>query len=345
MSNLSSIKAKVIQIIRKGTLILLVLLLFFVLIKALTPIKNSLFPDPSSLPQASFGKLPAISFPESMEKSNFSYSLDTITGLLPNFQSIVKVYKIIPIVPNLLALQRTQDKVSGIGFTKEGTQISANDYQWVEQDPSRTIAINIFSSDFTFSTPYWTSQNLQNFDNLDELATAADKARSFLASMSLFPDDIDEAKTKTAFYSIKNNALSPAASISNTNILRVDFFQKDIDNLPIYYEKGLTSAINLLVGREQNMLKVVEAHYSYKKISSESSTYGIKTASVAFMELKQGKAYIVVKPQNTNEISIKNVSLGYYIGEKREYLMPVIVFQGESFIAYVSGVKDEWISN
>ena len=161
--------------------------------------------------------------------------------------------------------------------------------------------------------------------------------------MSLFPQDLDEKKIKTANYSILNNTLVPATSISNTNIVRVDFFRKDIDNLPIFYEND--SNINLLVGKEQNQLRVVEAHYSYKTISEESSTYAIKTTSEAFFDLKQGKGFISQKPENNN-IPIKNVFLGYYMKEKRsDFLLPVIVFQGDNFIAYVSAVKDEWINN
>ncbi|MBI2028342.1 MAG: hypothetical protein HYT07_01910 [Candidatus Levybacteria bacterium] len=343
MPSLNSTKARVLEIIRKGAIVLLVLLLLFILIKALTPLKNIIFPDSSSIPKIAFGKLPAISFPEGSENRNFTYTLDTITGLLPKLPSTIKVYKIVPTVPNLLALQRTQDKIRGIGFAKEGTQISKDSYQWVEESPPKTITIDIFSSDFTFSTPFMNSQFLETFENSNELNEATEEARSFLAAMSLFPKDIGDEKTKTAQFSIINNSLTPATSISSTNIVRVDFFQKNIDNLPIYYKGGLTSSINLLVGKEQNMLKVVEAHYSYKEISSDSSTYGIKTASEAFIQLKQGKAYIASYPQE-NEISIKNVSLGYYADES-EYLMPVIIFQGVNFIAYVSGVRDEWISN
>ena len=127
--------------------------------------------------------------------------------------------------------------------------------------------------------------------------------------------------------------------------MRVDFFQANIDNLPIFYDSDLTSTINLLVGKENDGLKIVEAHYSHKNISDESSTYGIKTAAEAFLDIKQGKAYIAVKP-NTNNVSIKNAYLGYYLGnETRDFLMPVIVFQGDNFVAYVSAVTDEWISN
>lgn len=337
--DLNNTKVQVKKYLKKGLIIFSVLILVFILTRILTSLKISLFPDPSSLPQAAFGKLPIL-FQYNPENSKFTYSIDTISGLLPNFQKIVKVYKINPIKPDLLALKRAQDKVRGAGFTKEGSPVSEDSYQWVEQNPAKIITMKIFSNDFIFLTPYLTLPTLQTFDNSNQIQTAIDNARSFLENMSLFPDDIDEKKTKTTNYLVRDNSLSPATSLSNTNIVRVDFFQKDIDNLPIYYENN--SNINLLVGKEQNQLRVMEAHYTYKSISGESSTYAIKTASEAFFELKQGKAYIAQKPQNSNKIPIKNVTIGYYMEEKRrDFLMPVIIFQGDGFIAYVSAIKDE----
>lgn len=345
LPNLSKTKVEVKKLFVKGLFVLAGLIVVFILINILTTIKNWIFPDPSLRPQHAFGILPAIPFPNNTDSVNLTYSLDTITGLLPDFQKIVKVYKIIPVKTDLLAVQRAQDKVSRIGFTNKGTAISKDSFQWVEQNPPQTITINIFSSDFIFLTPYLTSENMQTFNNSAELKMTTDKANSFLDSMSLFPKDIDKEKTKTTYYSIKDNALFPASSISNTNIVRVDFFQKDIDGLPVYYEKISTSSIYLLVGKKERALNIVEAHYSYKNLSEESSTYAIKTAAEAFIELKQGNAYIAERPQSNN-ISIKDVSLGYYMGEGlEEFLIPVIVFQGDNFIAYVSAITDEWINN
>ena len=146
---------------------------------------------------------------------------------------------------------------------------------------------------------------------------------------------------------VENNTLIPTPKISGSKIVRVSFFQKDVDGLPIYYELGITSTIDLLIGKENNELKVVDARYFHKNISQESSTYAIKSASQAFSELKDGKGYIASKDPNIVEITIKKVTLGYYIGQlEQEFLMPVVVFEGENdFVAYISAVKDEWINN
>ncbi len=323
-----------------------VIFLFFMGMKFLSFVKDFVTPPPP--PQASFGKLSPIPFPNQV-KENISYTLDTLSGFLPNFPDRAKVYKIISDPPTLLGLDKTRKKISEVGFKSEGTQITEDIYQWTDQDESlqRKIAINIFSSDFNLSSSYLTAQSLQAFAKPEEKDRAVEIARSFLSDMSLSPQDIDEHKTKTALFSIGAGTLIPTSKISDVKITRVSFFQKDIDGFPIYYDRGISSTIDFLVGKEKNQMKVVSARFFHKSISKTISTYAIKTAGQAFLELQKGKAYIAYKPANTVEFTIKKVFLGYYIGEDRqEFLMPVIIFEGSNdFVAYVSAVRDEWMNN
>ena len=325
---------------------LVIIFLLFIGIKLLTFIINSL--TPAAPPSASFGKLLPIPFPNQV-KENLSYSLDTLTGFLPNFSDRAKVYRITSEPPTLLGLDKTREKVSEIGFKSDGTQVAEDTYQWVDQGQSlqRKITMNIFSSDFNLSSPYLVTPSLLTFSGLDEKNSAIKIAETFLSDMSLSPKDIDQKKTKITSYSIERSMLIPTSKISNTKIVKVDFFQKDLDSLPIYYDKGTSSTIDFLIGKENKELKVVEARFFHKNISETASTYAIKTASEAFSELQKGKAYIANKPINTVEFTINKIFLGYYIGEdQQEFLMPVVVFEGNNdFVAYVSAVKDEWISN
>lgn len=308
-------------------------------------VKDSLTPPPP--PEASFGKLPAIPFPNQV-KENLTYSLDTLSGFLPNFSDRARVYKIISEPPTLLGLDKARQKVSEIGFESDGVQIAEDEYQWVDQGKSlqRKIIMNIFSSDFSLSSPYLVTPSLQTFSK-EEKTRAIEVARSFLSSISLFPQDIDENKTKSTTYSIIGSALAPTSKASEIKIVKVDFFQKDLDNLPIFYDKGISTTIDLLVGKENDQLKIVAGRFFHKNISETSSTYAIKTSSQAFSELQKGKAYIAHKPDNTVEFTIKKVFLAYYIGEnQQDFLMPVVVFEGTNdFVAYISAIRDEWISN
>jgi len=194
---------------------------------------------------------------------------------------------------------------------------------------------------------YIAESSLQFFGGSDEQQNVIGSAKLFLSDISLFPQDIDEKKITTALYSIEKGTLVPITNLTQAKIIRVDFFQKNLDSFPIYYETGIGSTLRLLIGKEDKNLKVVEARNFHKNISETSSTYAIKSASQAFLELKQGKTFIASNPENNVEVTITKVMLGYYIGEDdQKFLMPVVVFEGDNnFVAYVSAVKDEWISN
>ncbi|MDO8582942.1 MAG: hypothetical protein Q7R51_00240 [bacterium] len=345
MPTLNKTKQETKLIFKWGGILLAVVFIFLMVARFTSLVNQSL--TPPSPPQAAFGKLPEISFPN-QSKENIKYSLDTLSGFLPSFPDRTKVYKITTNPPTLGALSRTREKVSQTGFTSNETRISQDVYQW--PDPTsvlqRKITMNILSSDFTLSSLYLTSQSLQKFTNLDEQNNAIELATSFLKRMSLFASDIDPEKTKITLYSVEKGTLVPISKISNTTIVKVNFFQKSLDGLPIYYEKSPESTISLIIGKENNGLKVVGARYFHKNISDISSTYAIKSTSQAFDELRQGKGYIASKPQNAAEIIIKKASLGYYIGENQDnFLMPIIIFEGDDFLGYVSAVRDEWIDN
>lgn len=303
---------------------------------------------PPPPPAAAFGKLPTIPFSNQV-KENLTYTLDTLSGFLPNFSDRAKVYKIIPDPPTLLGLDKTREKVSKVGFKSDGIQIAEDMYQWNDQNESlqRTITMNIFSSDLALSSPYLVTQSLQTFSGQNEINRGIDVAKTFLSDISSFPQDIDESKTRTTLYSVTESNLTLTSKATNAKVVKVDFSQKDVDSLPIYYDRGITSTLSFLIGKDNNKLKVVSARFFHKNISETFSTYAIKTASQAYSELQKGNAYIAHKPDNTVEFTIKKVSLGYYIGEnKQDYLMPVIAFEGNNnFVAYVSAIKDEWISN
>lgn len=346
MPTLSKAKKQTQTILRWLGISLFIIFLFLLGARFLAFIKDVFTPPPP--PQASFGKLPGVYFPN-QQKENIIYSLNTLSGFLPNFSDRAKVYKISTNPPTLLALNKTREKAFKVGFTANETRIAGDVYQWTNRESplQEKLTINIFSSDFTLSSAYLTASDLQTLGSSEEKNNAIEIAQSFLMQMSLFTDDLDSQKTKATSYSIEKSALIPTSKFSDAKIVRVDFFQKDLEKMPIYYEKGAGSTINFLVGKENNELEVVDARYFHKNISEDFSTYAIKSASLAFSELKDGKGYIASKDPHIVEVTIKKVTLGYYAGEmQQEFLMPIVIFEGDNdFVAYVSAVKDEWISN
>lgn len=321
--------------IKWGAISVSVLILLFFLVKIGINIKESLYPTPPPAATVAFGKIEAINFPNTATNKPLIYIVDTLSGTLSAFPDRATVYKISANEPNLLDLSQAQNSASRIGFTSSGNLVSDTLYQWKEQMyPFRILTLDIVSRNFDLTSDYLSSPSstLITRRKLTE-NEAVETARSIFANMSSFPDDIDEAKTKT--------------TLLNSQVIRVDFFQKDIEEIPIYYPNHPNSIINAFVVGGEFAPYVVETHYFHQtSVSGQTATYPIKTAGEAYSELVQGKAYIASYSDNSTKIKITNNFLAYlFLDKKQEFLMPIIIFEGENgFFAYVSAVRDEWIN-
>lgn len=342
MATLNSVKKQIQSLTKLIGIPLFVIIIILIGVQ----IKQRLTPAPPPPPEVGFGKLPQIPFPKQTIDHKINFSLNTLSGNLPNFPDRLKVYQFASSEPDFFSLDKAKTKVSQLGFTSPPKKLSEDSYQWINGDPlSHKITFNIFSFDFKYSSSFLADPKLQFLTNSLDEKTSINTAQSFMEKLSLNLNDMDSNKISTSLFVIKNYTLLPASSISSSNIVRVDFFQKDVDNLPIVYPRPSKSIINFFVGELQNQSpEVLEANFSHKTISNLSSTYPIKKADVAFEQLNQGKAYLASYSGDQN-ISIKNIYLAYYIQEDQEFLMPIIVFEGSNgFVGYVLAVNDEWVN-
>lgn len=323
------------------------IILLIILFRVGKMLKEIIAPTPPPAPTVSFGKLPAIEFPNNFSSQEFSYSIDTVTGVLPKFADRAKVFKMEEPTPDLLALRKTEQKVIREGFFPSAARISGNTYQWTDSRSSilRKISVDIFTSDFSVSSSFLSNQTVVLGTNLPNPEKAKELAQGFLSNISFLYEDLNLEKTKKNLLSIKDSNLVSATSISTAQVIEVDFFQKDVDKMPILYSKNNNSTMNIFVAGGENQAQVIKAEFYHQTISSQSATYPIKTASDAFSKLKKGEAYIA-STQKDKDVSVRNVYLGYFMGNrKQDFLMPIIVFEGDNgFVAYVSAVKDEWIN-
>lgn len=332
------------SIAKWGGIILGGILLIILLFRGGAFIMRTFFPKPSPPPEVKFGKLPAILFPQSVVSQKFSYQLDTVSGGLGNFSDRAKVYKTVRVEPNLLDLRLTRQAALSTKFTRNETYLTDTLYSWSDEDrPDKKLQINIVSKDFTIISNYFSYPEFQQEIILDQ-KQAVDTATQFLTKFGLYPMDIDPNKTTTQLLSIQGTSLFAATSLSTAQLIRVDFFQNSLDKLPIMYPHPPNSTMHIIVGGE-NTNEIFEARFMHQSTSNESSTYPMRTVTQAYELLKQNKAYIGSYFGTNNTITIKDVYLGYFIGEeKQDYIMPVYVFEGkDGFFAYVSAVSDSWI--
>ncbi|HVA96602.1 MAG TPA: hypothetical protein VND99_03025 [Candidatus Acidoferrales bacterium] len=360
-----------------------VFLLVFIMVKVGGFINSILNPPKISSPNQAYGKLPPLLFPKSIVHGQFTYSINTLNGTLPqDFPDRIIVYPIIISQPNLLNLDDAKNNVAALGFvdtsgaTLHEIPLGGPNYEWRESTGfQRRIIYNIVSKNFTMTSNYLTSLDALNAQNLGDQKSAVSTVQDFLNTTNSFPTDIDltltqnpdpnnDYSTSPLLYSILNGQMTTTTSLSNAQVIRVDLYQKEVDytltagtdqdlthfqdfdmKLPILYPHPPYSTMNFLIASGPSEADVVSAVFNHQSVNlqpDKEATYPIKTAQQAFDALKSGKGYIAAYNGTDSQILIDKVYLAYYLGAtQQDYLMPVIVFEGQNgFFAYVSAVKN-----
>lgn len=336
-------------VLKWGGIMLATVLTVFFVFKIGFFVKEVFWPTPKPGPEVCFGKLQNITFPQNDSISQkLNYKIETISGTLPTFQDDrLKVYEIIQPVPGLRDLDKAQEKLSRLGFISKPIPISGIIYQWEDKSSlPKKINYDILTLNFNIFSDFATSPEILTANNLPDQDTALTIARSYLSDLNSLPENLDLNKTKITLQSIENGRIISAEKLPDAKLIRIDFYQNDVDKLPIFYPHPPFSNIHLIIAGGETGAQVVEGSFSNSKIGSKSCTYPIKTVDQAFRELQNGKAYIGFYSGTNNTVLIKNAFLAYYMDETlQKYLMPIIIFTGEDeFYAYVSAITDEWIN-
>lgn len=344
LSQVTDTTRKLLEYIGIGIAAIILLVIIFNIGKM---VKEIISPTPPPPPTVAFGKLSPLTFPDTSSATPPTYTINTLTGALPDLPDRVAVYKLEQPQPNLLNLDKAKSLAYSAGFLDNPTALSDTLYRWTTTDKlTKSFSVDILSFDFLFSSSYLSDPTVQEATYLPDEDAAIKAATDFFAKISPLPTNLDPAKTKTTLFTITNGQLTPATSLSDAQIIRVDFFTQNIDKLPIYTSHPYESFIYALIASSDTTNpQVVEAQLYHKTITKDKATYPIKTAQQAYDALKSGHAFIASNPSNSPKITITNVSLGYYLDiTSSDYLWPIIVFQGDKgFFAYVPAVKEDWV--
>lgn len=337
------------KVFKWGAILVATVISVVIIFKIGIGIKELFWPTLPPGPEICFGKLPDIIFPPNATTNNFTYSVDTVSGSLPVFSfDRINVYNMILPQPGLKDLSRARERVERIGFTSKEAPVAGTTYRWEDRLflPKR-LDFDILSLGFNYSTDFISNPDVLAATNRPDENGAMSLSQSFLSDMYSFPDTIDTNKTKITFQSIVDGKIVSANNLSDAKLIRVDFFKKDINKIPVFYPHPPFSGINLLIAGGKNGAQVVTANFSNNTVGDKSCTYPVKTIEKAFDDLKAGKGYIGFYNGSSDKIAIKDAFIAYYMEEKTQnYLTPIIVFTGENdFYAYVKAIPDEWMSN
>lgn len=343
LSGVTQVTRKILEWLGIGVAAIVIL---FLLVNLFMFLKNIFAPTPPPPPSVAFGKLSLPALPKNSNVTPYTYSINTLTGKLPSLPDRITVYKLQQPKSSLLNLNKAKTIAGGAGFFDDPIALSEINYRWVKNDPIPGIlTMDIQSFDFTYATSYLTDATVLTAAYLPGQMEAQTASKQFFDALLPLPTSIDPAKTKITFFAIKDGQLTPATSQSTAQIIRIDYFPQNLDNLPIYTQNPDRSLLHALVASTDTTVpQVVEASFYHKNVG-DKATYPIISAEVAYDMLKKGEGFIAANPSGSTTVTITNVSLGYYVDvTPQAYLLPIIVFQGDQgFFAYVSAVKGEWV--
>ena len=344
LSNVSDVTRSIVKVVAICAIAVVVLIAAF---RLGIVVKNIISPTPPAPPTVAFGKLPTPSFPQGQGSSTYSYAINTLTGSLPVLPDRISVYKMQQVLPNLLGLDKANGIAQKAGFTQSPTALSETTYKWNKTDSlPTTLTMNIQTFDFFLTSTYLTDPTVTKAANLPDETVAQTVSKAFFDMVMPLPQSIDPNKTKVSLFAITPSGVTPATSLSTAQLIRIDYFPQAIDTIPLYSADPTKSLVYAIIASGQSQYpQVVEAQYTHKDVATEKATYPILTSTQAFDKLKQGKGFIAANPTGSQNVTITNVSLGYYLdATPQQYLWPIIVFQGDKgFYAYVSAITDEWV--
>lgn len=345
MLTLSLVRTDFKKLLKWGAVALAALIVLVVLFRILLILKEAIFPSPPPAPTATFGVLPKIDFPESVNKE-FTYAIDTLPGDLPQLTYLTNVYRLEQRGPDILAVEKASDKVFNIGFNRRPQQVSDYVYRWSEPSaPNRVLIQDIRLNEFNLTSSFLNFEEDLKKDQFENEEAILIAAAGFVQNLGIYPNDINQEKTKIELARLDGGTIQPTTKITNANLATVYFYQNDREEVPIVYPQGKNSSMKLLVGTADLNGNALEGKFSHQNILDESATYPIKSAQQAFEELQNGDGFVASHSGDSTNVKIKEVYLALYSeGKLQEYLTPVIVFEGDNnFIAFVPAVTDEWI--
>ena len=304
-------------------------------------------PPPPPTPTIAFGKLPKIDFPVKDNPPQLTYTLETIEGKLPTLADTGKVYFIPQPAVSLLSLDRAKELAQRMNYRGEPEQINNTLYRWQNSQPPTQLELDKNTQNFTIRYDYRNDQELVDNKNLPNDQLAAQEAKGFLSTAGLLKDDLQKGEAEFINYRFTPPNLFPAASISETNLIRVNFFREKLDEMRILPPNPQKSLVSFLFSSSRTPGKrIVEVDFNYSTVNKENfATYPLKTVDQAWDELTTGKGYVATVDESAApKVVIRKVSLAYYDSDTpQHYLQPIFVFEGDpQFIGYVSAVSSKW---
>ena len=288
-------------------------------------------PPVEEKPDTKFGLLPELDFPKgNVSTSNFSYSLDTITGGLPKvgqdpgFEKIVKVYFVTQTFASLLAPDRSESLAQKFGINLPPIILNETKYRFKDKD--KELLVDLDNGNFSFAK----QASISGMLIPDDDSKLISGFKQELLNLGVLKDDLKDGRNKIVLLKTAGGKFIPVTNLSEARAVQISLWPAPIDKKSIFtadFNNSLVTAI--VLGSAENLANYLKLNFTFYPIDTSTfATYQIKTTEEAFDDLKSGKGVVIVEPDKA-QVSITSVSLGYYLSENYSpYLQPIFVFEG-----------------
>jgi hypothetical protein len=358
-----------------GLVIYLILYIFWRLIRPL------LFrPPPPAPPGQELGVLPPIKFPDQPNLPELEFKLETPQGAQPpsDLPQRARVYEMTVNQPQYLNLQEAVLIADKLDFPDSPKSITPSIYRWQRIKPMPgTLVMNIIHQSFDLVNDWRSDQYLlQEKVPLTEEKMLT-KLTSTLKGTKLFSQDLENGYQQFIYYHFIDGQLLPAESLSQADLVQINFFRQGIEATPIgiLETKDTKKTISeleaerekekedktaypivpldnkyplvwgLVTAAKDSKKFIAEIHFRHQLIEDKSGEYPLLEGQIAWQLLTEGNGYIVSPPKQSNLATVRDIYLGYY--EPREptsFLHPIFIFEGDDdFMAYLPALRYETI--
>ncbi len=296
-------------------------------------------PPPPIVPK--FGGLPGLDLPTPDPNLKFVYKLETITGALPtDFPDRAKIFLNKKVEPGFFSLDASKRIAARLGFKQAPIPVSPPIYQWkdISQLPG-LLEMNVTTSIFDMVRNWRNDQTILQsnvFLSPEQAFNIANKALSASGSLN---DDLKKGEHGFLYFKILNGQLIKVTSISEADLVQVNFKRQKIDKLSTVFADPERPTIWALIARNQ---KLVEFHYHYLPWGTETSEYPIRPIQAIWQDLIEGRAYIARLGDNVpgSEVVIRHFELAYYESQNfQDFTQPVFIVSGDkNFMALVPAI-------
>ena len=301
----------------------------------------STLPPVEEKPDTKFGVLQKPDFPKStVSSSNFSYTLDTVTGGLPKlgidstFDKLSKVFFVIKPYATFLSPDKSQNLAEKFNIKSIPEVLNETTYTFSASNEQykKTLIIDLNSGNFSY-----TKEASPAAETLDKDEQLVNDFKNMLSRFGILKDEISSGRNKIVLLEYVPGIVT----------VRISLWPEDLDKKQIYTSNVNKSQISAVVTKSSTDIEnYLELNFSYYQIDlSTIATYPTKQPEEAFKELRLGKGVIIIEPEKP-QVSITSINIGYFLPDTyNPYVQPIYVFEGPSFMAYVSAISSEFLKD